>query len=227
MIRINSIIQKWLPLPGYWAVRQSSIKYYYAVFVFLMPFVKHSQASQMIPDVITRGEYSIREVVINGASNINNFTLKYSQENEKEFSLQSEDFQNSKRGKIVFPIPVEEIEAGNRNIKKDFASLVKGATYPDIIIELHQEDVLRIINGERVLNASMDLFISGQYRNYSAPVSIKEEDNEFIISGKIKLLLTDFGLVPPEKFWGLIKIKDEVKIDFIISFAKKTNKVEA
>jgi hypothetical protein len=180
--------------------------------------IKSLLAVQGVSDKTIAGGYTIKSIVINGATNVSNFKLEYSQDNEKEFLLDSNDFQNSYKNKVVFTIPAKDIKSASRIIKRDFDTLINASSFPNIFIKLPKEDLFDIINGEKVLYAPMDVIISGKSRNYSTAVVIEEEANEIIVSGKINLLLTDFGLYPQSRLFGLIRGKDEVKIDFIISF---------
>ena len=45
--------------------------------------------------------------------------------------------------------------------------------------------------------------------------------NKWYFSGELNIKLTDFDLIPPEKFLGMIKVQDDVSIFFNILFVIK------
>lgn len=190
----------------------------FVVLIALMLIFETSIACDGFFNKTSEGGYIIRSVVIEGETNINHFRLRYSHDDEKGFSFKSADFKNNASNKVSFPIPVKDIKSDNRTIKKDFYDLVDASNHPNIVIELIQEDLYNIINQGKVGITLVDVIISGKKKSYITKINIAEEENKIVVIGKINLLLTDYGLNPPSKFFGLIKVKNEVGIDFIISF---------
>ena len=74
---------------------------------------------------------------------------------------------------------------------------------------------------QRNVRADMECMIKGVRRRYS--VTIKEArftDDVLIIVGVLDLKMSDFGIEPPTAMFGMIKVYDELSIDFNLRFCR-------
>jgi hypothetical protein len=112
-------------------------------------------------------------------------------------------------------IPVRNFNATNRFVYKDFLQLVNVNKHPYIQIFMKEKEFKTLFNGLTVYSLMIGVSVSGVTRYYQIPCKVSScMDNRIAISGSKKVNLTDFNLSPPEKTLGLIKVHDELMINF-------------
>jgi len=62
----------------------------------------------------------------------------------------------------------------------------------------------------------MEIKIAGVARNYETILYCEQQGN-ICVDGTIPLKLTDFGLEPPRKVLGMIKVHDEIQVKVALS----------
>ena len=99
---------------------------------------------------------------------------------------------------------------------KDFLKLLKSDVYPTLKVQLNYVD-LESISEKGIFNrgnALVSITITGITRNYSIPISLSSNRDQYIVDGIKKLSIRDFGLTPEKKMMGLIKVSEWITIDF-------------
>jgi hypothetical protein len=66
------------------------------------------------------------------------------------------------------------------------------------------------------VNAKVDIDICDLQKTYQIPIKIAKKD-KLRVSGVLPLNINDFNLSSPSKFFGIIKVEPEIKIDFFFS----------
>lgn len=70
-------------------------------------------------------------------------------------------------------------------------------------------------------NISGLLTVGGKTTDITAVVDFNVlSDRHFKVSGKVRLKMSDFGIEPPTAFLGMIKVDDEVEVEFNLEFEK-------
>jgi hypothetical protein len=158
-------------------------------------------------------------ITINGTSNLVSFKLSQRGDKlaNKTFLITASQIQN----KIIlsqnqYAIAVKNFDSNNKMALRDFLKLVKSTIYPDIkitlnYIENHSNDVLSDYSKGQ---ASVNITITNVTRQYLIPVSSNKSSDLYNLTGKMKLNIKDFGLVPPNVMFGLIKVNELIDIDF-------------
>ena len=78
------------------------------------------------------------------------------------------------------------------------------------------------LNSETYTDQPIQITIAGVTREYHVFCLVNScSDNLIYVSGYRYIKLTDFNLDPPKKFQGLVKVKDEVLINFGFVFSYK------
>jgi len=116
---------------------------------------------------------------------------------------------------IQIMVPVRDFQCGNPFGYKDFITLLNASQYPYMKIAIPRKaffgkgtDTSLILNG--VL-----LTVAGVSRNYNIPCNIEMSGNgNQLVVGTTMLKLTDLKIEPPVKSMGLIKIKNEIIVNF-------------
>lgn len=161
------------------------------------------------------------ELTITGDTNINTFKCDF---NPDLLPRETKIKHNSEGSEIGFKNAVLRLnnkgfDCGNKGINKDFHSLLRSEEYPEIELELKK---VSLINANSAV-ADVRIFIAGISNDYRVPVKITETGDQYLM-GNLKLNITDFELAPPKKLFGLIKLKDDIEINFNLSVKNSVEK---
>ena len=164
-------------------------------------------------------------IYISGNTNINHFNFDMEFPGQQAFIVDKQaDQRNKKNDDYKISIPVKKFNTSNKLIYNDFLTLLKANQYPKIIIGISYDQLQDFINGKSVANPRINITIAGVTNTYSIPCYITScTRSNVYITGSKNIKLTDFNLDPPEKFQGLIKVKDEVLINFGFVFLLQSN----
>ncbi|MEX0982762.1 MAG: hypothetical protein WD577_07215 [Bacteroidales bacterium] len=115
-------------------------------------------------------------------------------------------------------VPVRNFKATNKFVYRDFLQLINVKKYPYIQIFMNESEFTTLFNGYSVYSLKIGVVVSGVTRYYQVPCEVSScMDSRISVSGSKTLKLTDFNLSPPEKTFGLIKVHDELMINFEFS----------
>lgn len=154
-------------------------------------------------------------VVITGTSNVSDFKFLYVNEDQNQQWLDPYTSGSS----LLFSIPVDDITASNRLMVSDFKALIHADFHPHIHIEVDQKQIIAMLNGEEFKDIKVKVTLAGIAKIYTIPLfsGLVPGRNRYIM-GRTSLLLSDFQLEPRSKIFRLIKIGNEVFINFRINF---------
>lgn len=146
--------------------------------------------------MVTRKEYTVY-----ATTSIGGFECKY--------DLTTKDtlfFNESRRvTKLAHSIPVKEFGCGNFMLNSDFRKTLKEKEFPKVKIELTNFKK----QGE-ILYCDLNLNLVGKLKQYK---NLKLKKDKKRVYGDVFLNFSDFGLKPPNKAGGLIKIEEQIKIE--------------
>lgn len=166
-------------------------------------------------------------ILINGNSNAAKYSCQLEKwttpELPKPFSYEYKEGK-IEMGGVQVMIPSGGFECNNSMMTRDFRAALGAAEYPYISLFFHSLQLHKGMEGstvQRNVRADMECMIKGVRRRYS--VSIKEArftDDVLIIVGVLDLKMSDFGIEPPTAMFGMIKVYDELSIDFNLRFCR-------
>lgn len=169
----------------------------------------------------SRYRYLFDEVKITGTTNITNFHLYY---NEIEYRSFSAD--NNENTALNVEIPAHNIKADSQGMLRDFLSLIRADKHPEIKVSFSDNPIL----SEKDLKCQdqqINITMNGITKTYNCNSELVDcELEKYSIKGGLTVCLTDFEIEPPNKFFGLIKVKNEVFISFKVLFAKDNKKLK-
>lgn len=113
--------------------------------------------------------------------------------------------------KAVLPLYSGYFDCGGRAINKDFRALLKAGEHPKIYLRLQELELGSPEDHD--LNAKVSIEIAGVEKSYQIPIRQQGAKN-LCVTGKLLLNISDFGLEPPKKAFGLIVISDNIEINF-------------
>jgi hypothetical protein len=162
------------------------------------------------------------EVVINGKTNVNKFSCKLKMSDLKDtlsikvtHAYNRIDFQG-----LALRLPINEFDCGNPIMNADLRKLLQADEYPELVLEMKRiefgppskggYDDSYIIN---TLITIAEVRKTEVFRNSG----IEEDDKHIRFYGKHNLFLTNYNIEPPQKFFGTIKVQNELEVEFEIN----------
>ncbi len=149
---------------------------------------------------------------IRGTSNIKNFICKYSVDQmNNPVSVVYEHNGNALEFRSAsLVLNTAGFYCGSRGINEDLRDLLRVDLYP--IIELYPEKVVEIPNISGAYKANIRIHMVGKSKTY--PVILEVESGGLRVMGILRMDIRDFGLEPPKKALGLIKVSPFIEIHF-------------
>lgn len=180
-----------------------------------LPQYKPVPAEQQYKVVLSEGS----KLSIVGKTNINHFQCKYTE------AIKPDVLQVSVRtaedglyfSNACIHLQTIHFKCGPSQMNQDLQDLLKEKEFPQATIRL-----LKIrLTKEQMMQKSlltalseMEITLAGVTKRYSIPVSISTSGEEHLLNGTLDLNICDFNLEPPVVMMGLIRVKEEVKINF-------------
>jgi len=103
----------------------------------------------------------------------------------------------------------------------DFLKLIKAREFPVLRIIISKKQLERSFKTERNSCPDIEIMLAGVTRIYKIDCDFYDCGNNLFIQGLKMINLSDFNIQPPVKLNGLVKVKDEIEVNFglIITFA--------
>jgi hypothetical protein len=175
----------------------------------------HAKENKFSSDKTSCNNY----IIISGESNINQFEFIWSDEDISEPQYRHQLNYDTTSYKIA--IPVKDFKARNSLMYNDFLQLMKANDYPKIVIKIAKEQIAKLKEGSYYFYPDIQITIAGVSKVVKVPCYvIKCIEGKIFINGVKRINLTDFKMTPPSKLQGLVKVRDEINVDFglIITF---------
>ncbi|MFH0843617.1 MAG: hypothetical protein V1903_13505 [Bacteroidota bacterium] len=116
---------------------------------------------------------------------------------------------------VNITVPVKDFRCVNETAFQDFLILLKADKYPYLSISIPQKSLTQNPQKEYFTIQSMVISIAGVSREYSINCRIENIDSgKSFLAGTLNIRLTDLGIEPPVKYFGLVKIENEVIVKF-------------
>jgi len=173
-----------------------------------------------IKELTARKNNCLNFIHITGESNVNQFSFSFNQSEMLRHRLDSP----SDTGDVIIRIPIREFRASNQMMYSDFLEMMKESEYPIIEIYFKRKQLNRVHSGNYNSCPDIRITIAGVTRVYKIDCSILPCAENMFIQGEKKLKLTDFHLKPPVKLKGLVKVSDEINVNFgfMITFTNES-----
>jgi hypothetical protein len=144
-------------------------------------------------------------------SNINKVSFSYPL-SESNISSSGERM----TGKADIVVPVKDFKCTNRIAYRDFLKLLRANEYPEIKVSIPGNIVEQLQNKESVVLHDVLITIAGTSKKYDiiCKSERKKGSGDNILVGTISVRLEDLNIDPPEKYFGMVKIKDHVIVKF-------------
>ena len=112
-------------------------------------------------------------------------------------------------------VPVAQVDCGNSRMTADMRETLNAKQHPEISFSLSGV-------GRSPVQAHGTLAIAGVERTVSIHGTLRQmEGDEVRVTGSTRLRLTDFGIEPPTKFFGLVRVHNEIDVHFDLIGARR------
>jgi len=175
-----------------------------------MPISVFSQQKELVAsDMETCNSY----ILISGESNINQFNFTY--DLHRHILVKASD-RLKDSGQYELVLPIKDFKANNPLMYDDFLQMMKENQYPRIIIGIPKDQLISLEQQSNTICPNMSITIADITRTYKIDCSLINCSENILLIGSQKIMLSDFKLKPPEKLYGLVKVNDEITVNFSI-----------
>lgn len=172
---------------------------------------------------ITAGNYPFSAVIsssmnleIHVKTNVNSFICNYKSDiNDTISYLFSSKDNKYFLGENRYFVPVTLIDCHNSNMKNDMQEMFNSSKYPNIVIKI--KDIHYDRNSPEKGRIYLSLTIDGIEKCYFVTFETSNNNNCLKVSGNLPVNLNDFNIVPPSKFFGLVKVSKMIDISFLLN----------
>lgn len=151
---------------------------------------------------------------IKGKTNVNSFNcLSKEYKGKDQLRETTEEGTNYWDGAIK--VPAEGFDCFNKMMTKDFKETIKANEFPLIEMEFvkmkKSESQSNLLSGEGIVT------LANVSKRVNLTCELQELENGVKkLVGSRKFLFSDFGIDPPKKFLGTVRVKNEVEVEFSI-----------
>lgn len=153
---------------------------------------------------------------INGTTNINAFQCGADYESDND--LIRERWMPESEKWVIFGsifIDVEDFECSNRIMNNDFKNTLDYTNYPEIKVEFLNLKETDIQGNSRIAQGWVAITLVGKTKKYLITSELEFLDDYYsILRGKQDFYFSDFGIEPPQKGLGMIKVNDKLTVSF-------------
>lgn len=154
---------------------------------------------------------------VDGKTNINAFTCfvpSYEKYNDVLVCHKSQNLPCKVQGQLT--IPLESFDCKHRVMTRDLQKTLKSHIYPEMYIDFKSFSALPShLSLGATFTGNADITLAGKIRNYVIQFSYKKTNSDNIeLIGRRTILFSEFGLTPPSKLGGAIKVKNELEVEF-------------
>jgi hypothetical protein len=137
-------------------------------------------------------------LAIDGSSNINKFTC---------------DINNS-----YLSVDIKKFDCHHKYITSDFRKMLKSEEYPSLVIRFISLDEF---HKDGVVKGLVDIELAGKKKRMEINYSCSHiGSNQLRLQGVKLMKFSDFELEAPRKIGGLVRINEEIKVNFNLYFRK-------
>ena len=155
------------------------------------------------------------EITLLGNSNIHKWTMKSSGSNlEANFNMDQATKQLEGIQPLTLNMPVKSLKSDEGLLNSRAYDALKADKFPHITFKL----ISATPSGSQ-MTLRGQLTISGNTRDITLVAnSQRNADGSYVLSGTKAIKMTEFGLTPPKYMMGVMKVYDDLTINYSIRF---------
>ena len=159
---------------------------------------------------------------INGRTNINHFSCAIAQYAEPDTITFQNEGCHVKPGGIplngVLHVNIVDFDCRNRTMTGEFKKTLQYKQYPQLkIIFLNLERMPNFTSQPETLKGQVFIELAGVSKQFEMDYTSNREDPETVdLTGSRQLCFSDFGLQPPKKMGGMVRVNETLDVKFIL-----------
>lgn len=159
---------------------------------------------------------------IDGRTNINRFSCVVNEYTEPDtITCFKSSYTNDPQGiplRGVLRINIDNFNCSNRVMTAEFKKTLKYKQYPQLkVCFVNLEKMPFSGNNTEIIKGNVDIELAGISRRFEiAYTSSKKEASEEQLVGTRTFFFSDFQLQAPRKMGGLIRVNDQLNVQFIL-----------
>jgi len=157
-------------------------------------------------------------VTINGKTNVNSFQCAINKYSGTDTLVLRQEKPGVKpiftQGAVS--LAATTFDCGMNVMTKDFLKTINATKYPNIIIEFVSfEKLPRYQPKEERFKTNMKISLASASRNFEVTCSITKDEAGYVhLKGGKDFNFSDFGLKPPSRMAGMVKVKEKIDVNF-------------
>jgi hypothetical protein len=166
---------------------------------------------------------SADRVWLTGTSNITPFTCVATQVYVSAEAA-PEDFERTKKDGLpavrsaAIQVPVRSLDCGIGQQNRDLRETLGATAHPTISFALGGYSVIDPSEKVRRVRMQGSLRIAGVERRIVLYGTVtRDARGEWVLGGDRAIKMSDFGIAPPRRFLGLLRVRDEVTVHFVVA----------
>jgi len=160
---------------------------------------------------------------IEGTSNINSFECFWKDNiPPKTTKIQVVNPTTIRFQNASLSLRTKALDCDNNKMNSDLCDALKADDYPNIIIQVHDAQIIRGTLDDEVAGADLRMQASMIITDISKKVTLDVQAKKvgpgryrFVCAKKLKM--TDFNIDPPTALFGLIRVRDEITVNIDIT----------
>lgn len=158
-------------------------------------------------------------LTVNGSTNINTFQCvipNYSMPDTVSLLRSTQKgVQLPMNGRLN--LNVEDFDCHNKMMTSDLRKTLKAKTYPVLTVRFISVNGFPDLKNPAKITGIVDITLAGVTKRFEINYLFSSEEKQQIqLKGDQLIHFSDFNLTPPSKLGGVIKAKNELKVEFIL-----------
>ena len=158
------------------------------------------------------------KLTVFGTSNLHDWEIEAKAMSGKaNFVFESNTLTNIEN--LEFSVESEQLLSGKSGMDSNTFKALNSKKYKTINYKLTKVNkITKVSANAYTVEAQGDLTISGVSKNITQTFTIVVSGKKVVVSGKTKINMTQYKIVPPTALFGTIKTGPEVTIDFKVTY---------
>jgi polyisoprenoid-binding protein YceI len=134
---------------------------------------------------------------------------------------------NSEAIEATVDVAVAELECGRERMNRDLQIAMHAEEHPKITYYLESAFQTESSDNEVIsINAIGFLRVAGVVRKVEVlATAIQSDDGSYRLSGSLPIRMTDYNIDPPRALAGLIRVHDDIVVQFDLTVAASTTSI--
>lgn len=167
--------------------------------------LKHYTAVLFLSCLFSFAQSKDSFVLIKGTTNVNTFKCM-NDDLHQQIPISIETSQKNKFSETTISLAVNDFDCKNKIMTNDFKTTLNANKYPYLTVTFLDLDK----TVENKFKACIQVKMMNKLKKYNVDFTLS--DNKLV--GNKTLFFSDFEIIPPKKFGGMVYVKDALELSF-------------